>query len=591
MMLTFRADDDVVVLESRAAPMSAHNVALFAGVGDRLMNNKKSSGAEGGAEGGAAAVTFVGCTPSVCAAVVDGRPLLLVVRRFVNYRITDAGEYVAPRERAHVTRNVLALIDASQPQQWRLVSEAEVAYDASVDGGWCVGVEDVRAFPRGGKVLYTGSRGMKDGSVQVEFGELDVAAGACVAARRLRYAKRTRTEKNWALFPGPDAGGGGAVKCVYRWFPLTIGDIRGDEFVETHVLDDVPPFFQQLRGSTCGAIVGDELWFIVHRTTERGQRRFYHHAMVALDRTTFAPRRHTPLFTFCGASIEFTLGFTYDAVADQLLIGYSAMDRETRCLAVARSVFVDMFNSYLLLMQQQPPQLLGWDSVPLLVINLDRRPDRRAAVTAELARLGRTWNDARVPTLRASAVDHPADGALGCSLSHLQCLERAIAERWPAVAVLEDDFACTQPAAFRRAVDAFLETAQQSSQSPRWDVLLLGANVRKSTPSLAFGGGDGSVHRVQGAWSAAAYLVNGPYLPTFRDNIRASAQLLAGRPQLRHQYALDVYWQRLQARDAWFVSLPLTVTQAPGFSDIERVDVDYTAVMLRPVGGDGGACK
>lgn len=228
--------------------------------------------------------------------------------------------------------------------------------------------------------------------------------------------------------------------------------------------------------------------------------------------------------------------------------------------------------------------IIGWDSVPILCINLDRRPDRLGAVTSELARLGRVFDGDR--TRRIAAFDHPTDGAIGCSMSQLHCLELAIAQGWPAVAILEDDFQCTRPAVFRRTVDAFLETTQRQG-FPRWDVLMLGGNVRRSTPSSAFADSGVDAHRVHAAFSSVAYLVHGPYLATLRDNLRASIQLLSAQPALGHQYALDVYWQRLQARDAWFICHPLTINQAPGFSDIERRVVDYSLVMLNGLGPTG----
>lgn len=229
------------------------------------------------------------------------------------------------------------------------------------------------------------------------------------------------------------------------------------------------------------------------------------------------------------------------------------------------------------LVSSSPP--LGWDTVPIMCINLDRRPDRLAAVTTQLQRLGRRFDDRDVHTLRLSATDCTAsDGALGCSLSHLACLDRAIAEKWPAVVVLEDDFVCTQPAVLRRNVDAFLERAHTGNF--HWDVLLLGANVRLSAQCGAASFGD-TVHRVRRAFSTVAYLVRAAYLPTLRENVSAGIQLLTGRPHLRHQYAIDVHWQRLQMRHAWFVCAPLTVTQQPGHSDIENQDVDYAELLLR----------
>ena len=98
-----------------------------------------------------------------------------------------------------------------------------------------------------------------------------------------------------------------------------------------------------------------------------------------------------------------------------------------------------------------PPQSLSFSSLPILVINLDRRADRLAAVTEELKRLGRNlWPSLELsssssfstPCLRIPAFDDPANGALGCARSHLRCLDLAAEQNWSAVMVVEDDFVC-----------------------------------------------------------------------------------------------------------------------------------------------------
>lgn len=230
-----------------------------------------------------------------------------------------------------------------------------------------------------------------------------------------------------------------------------------------------------------------------------------------------------------------------------------------------------------------PP--LSWASVPLLCINLDRRPDRLERVTAELARLGRRWStpgqeDQRQqqqqppPTLRVQAVDLPGRGALGCTLSHARCLELAIAREWPAVVVLEDDFFSMNSAGFVRDADAFLLSAAQVGRGAAlWDVLMLSTDPSQSTPAPppAAGRTVGFLARVHKAFGAEAYLVRGAAnMRALLANLRECAGLLARAP-LGEQWPspeLDTHWERLMERDRWFVRYPLTGGQTPGVSDI-----------------------
>jgi hypothetical protein len=119
----------------------------------------------------------------------------------------------------------------------------------------------------------------------------------------------------------------------------TIGKIEKSEFV-MKTEQPVPYFFKFLRGSTNGIIVKDELWFICHVVSYE-DRRYYYHIVVVLDPTTYALKRYTPLFTFEGLQVEYTLGFVYLDESDELLIGYSVYDSSCKYLQLARTIFED----------------------------------------------------------------------------------------------------------------------------------------------------------------------------------------------------------------------------------------------------------
>jgi hypothetical protein len=172
-----------------------------------------------------------------------------------------------------------------------------------------------------------------------------------------------QVEKNWLLFE--DANG--KTKVIYNWHNLVIGDLSikdqgsdsdvdsddepveeqndasesgGYVFKKTHDIV-TPPLFRYLRGSTNGILVNNEIWFICHVVSYE-DRRYYYHVFVVLDATTYEPIRFTPMFTFEGEKVEYTLGFVYQEEEEQFIIGYSKMDRSTHYMAVKKATVESM---------------------------------------------------------------------------------------------------------------------------------------------------------------------------------------------------------------------------------------------------------
>ena len=67
-----------------------------------------------------------------------------------------------------------------------------------------------------------------------------------------------------------------------------------------------------------------------------------------------------------------------------------------------------------------------------LYINLDHRTDRKIHVEEQLSLLGISRYE-RFKAIQLS------NGALGCSMSHLKCLETAKKNNWDHLLILEDD--------------------------------------------------------------------------------------------------------------------------------------------------------
>jgi hypothetical protein len=247
--------------------------------------------------------------------------------RQVNYSINDAGEYICKNKIE--TRNWLVDMDVADERP-RLLN-----YDVTWDDRY-VGLEDVRIFAAkeevgGGETLmYTCNRGLKQGVMRVEYGEIDWEKGETVGSRLLQYSGGgggggNAVEKNWVLIS--------KERVIYKWYPLTIGRIQGDKMVVEKEDWNAPKFFQHLRGSTHGIRKGDEIWFLCHVVSYE-KRRYYYHILVVLDAATLDMRRHSALFTLNGKEVEYTCGFIDCPEKESIQIGFSELDRCSRIITI-----------------------------------------------------------------------------------------------------------------------------------------------------------------------------------------------------------------------------------------------------------------
>jgi hypothetical protein len=56
--------------------------------------------------------------------------------------------------------------------------------------------------------------------------------------------------------------------------------------------------------------------------------------------------------------------------------------------------------------------------------------------------------------------------------------------------------------------------------------------------------------------------------------------MLMRNPHNKREFALDMYWKRLQQTGVWLMIIPATVTQYQDYSDIEKRVVNYDHLML-----------
>jgi tetratricopeptide (TPR) repeat protein len=308
---------------------------------------------------------FVSSTPSLCWDDKNGN--LVVCVRYVDYKIGEKGEYI--NKDKITTRNFIAKFDnvSTDPHIfWKKLDEFELNYDKQYNGRY-VGLEDVRLFSYNkengagegrGRLIYNANRGLEGDTVgqipsthencrmAVEHGW--IVGENTVNSKLLTYEKQCHTEKNWCLFGGIEEVNLYSkikLKCVYSWNPLVIGTVCPNmgKFTETHRNKNMPRFFKDVRCSTNGVTIGDEIWFIAHIVSYE-DRRYYYHIMIVLDSETYELKRYSKLWRFeKDQKVEYTLGFVHFSDTNRFLIGYSVMDRETKYVLLPRHIFDELW--------------------------------------------------------------------------------------------------------------------------------------------------------------------------------------------------------------------------------------------------------
>jgi GR25 family glycosyltransferase involved in LPS biosynthesis len=193
-------------------------------------------------------------------------------------------------------------------------------------------------------------------------------------------------------------------------------------------------------------------------------------------------------------------------------------------------------------------------------INLDSRPDRKEHVEKELKKLG-------LKGTRFSAIKNQK-GYIGCSMSHIQCIEIAKKRKLDHVLIVEDDITFTNPDLLINQLIKFLKSNND------FDVVLLAGNNDSPYKEI-----DNCCIRVYNCQTATGYLVKSHYYDYLIQNYKEGLDNLI-KTGLYSFYALDQYWKKLQKINKWYLIIPLSVVQKDDYSDIEKRDVSYSSSMM-----------
>jgi GR25 family glycosyltransferase involved in LPS biosynthesis len=205
----------------------------------------------------------------------------------------------------------------------------------------------------------------------------------------------------------------------------------------------------------------------------------------------------------------------------------------------------------------------------IYIINLAHRKDRLESITHELKKIGTNTDSIK----RVNAIFYKDFGAIGCGMSHLIALKNIENSKKENSIILEDDFILrVDPDVFNNYIDRLFE------EKKTWDVVMLGANLEQvCNTEYTF------LYRIFKARTTSGYIINKKIVTKVYDNFKEACKLMKDNlnkmPEhlIKHNYAIDMYWQSLQATNDWYCFNPRLGKQLPSYSDVENTYTQYDA--------------
>lgn len=255
----------------------------------------------------------------------------LVNVRAVNYRIQSDGSYKSYLGGKEcnpyngITKNYMYIMDRKtlKPVTKQLFCmKNDSIPDRNQKEKAIVGVEDIRLIDRFGETWFYGvtKEFSPEKNIRILYGRYNTQTFQLDKTLVLKPPIDTPCEKNWTWL-SPDI-------FIYKWHPLEIGQIDGNQWVKTHSIE-TPIIFQDFRGSTPVLSWKGLLWTLTHKVIydERGLR-VYLHFMVVLHRENYSVVGISEPILFEKLQIEYCIGM--DILNGQFLFLYSTMDSSSR---------------------------------------------------------------------------------------------------------------------------------------------------------------------------------------------------------------------------------------------------------------------
>ena len=226
--------------------------------------------------------------------------------RYVNYWYNRNYHYCINHKEDKIISKNLCIHSNVQKHTWMKDETIEMGSNICMH----YGLEDIRLFSYCGELYYIATQRQYSttGTNQMIMGKYDYMNGTYIDSKRLHTPSHWKCEKNWCPLVKTDTDDREHLYFIYQWYPMQIGRVNGNQFLDIekeYVLDES---FANVRGSSCFTLQGDCYLGLVHYSVETHPRQYYH-MLVSLDKDTLKPLKMTYPFCFQGLGIEFCIGF------------------------------------------------------------------------------------------------------------------------------------------------------------------------------------------------------------------------------------------------------------------------------------------
>jgi GR25 family glycosyltransferase involved in LPS biosynthesis len=191
-------------------------------------------------------------------------------------------------------------------------------------------------------------------------------------------------------------------------------------------------------------------------------------------------------------------------------------------------------------------------------INLEKRTDRKQEFLDNFSYIDES-KITRIP-----AHYYPDNGAVGCLMSHITALNKALKDsKGENILICEDDFYIKDMDYCNKMLDLFFEKIHD------WDVVMLGQNTIDSKDTDIETENNEKIIRIINSQTASGYIIKKRYIPRLLE-IYENDMAKFVKTGTWGNYYTDQSWKVLQLKDRWFSFSPTVGVQRQSYSDIQK---------------------
>ena len=195
-------------------------------------------------------------------------------------------------------------------------------------------------------------------------------------------------------------------------------------------------------------------------------------------------------------------------------------------------------------------------------INLEKRKERNIHCIDELKKIG-------INPRRFNAIEEKI-GLIGCTKSHIKCVEIAKKKKWPFICIFEDDVLFINSEMVKYKINQYINYD--------YDVLYIGAWIRNNKYNK-YNFITEDLIKVNYTCCLHAYIVKNHYYDILLNNLREGLEKKIKNPN-NYKYNNDEYIQNLQIKDKWYCFYPILATQINGYSDNFNEIRNYKDIIM-----------